>query len=240
MSLAPCPKPEATAFLKSLGVAPSYLNPEFDRCYCRHCYEGPKTIDNEGPTPYVVPGGGWVRFGLHPVGGEQRAQALDIFNKWSACFHGVKSADFLKSIFENGGLMKPGDYQSSEEGPKLKKARSGNSDGREDKVVYTSPTIKYAGLKYYAEPVTFTTAAGAEMRGSIVLQCRQKPGSFKKQAETMGFERDMPGHLKAHCPSALHAGHSTGNAPRGFAPLGLLYGGRSTQAASQEGGRRSF
>ena len=36
----PCPKDRAAAFLQSLGVSDVYLNPEFDRCYCRRCYEG--------------------------------------------------------------------------------------------------------------------------------------------------------------------------------------------------------
>ena len=64
---------------------------------------------------------------------------------------------------------------------------------RQDEVFYTSPTVKYAGLKFYAEPQLFL-AAGADgqkrpMAGSIALQCRQKPGSFEMQGETMGFNR---------------------------------------------------
>ena len=36
------------------------------------------------------------------------------------------------------------------------------------------------------------------MLASIALQCRQRPGSFKTQGETMGFERKWPGHLEKH------------------------------------------
>ena len=36
------------------------------------------------------------------------------------------------------------------------------------------------------------------MLASIALQCRQQPGSFTKQGETMGFEDAWPGHLKKH------------------------------------------
>ena len=56
-----------------------------------------------------------------------------------------------------------------------------------DAVIYTSPTVKYAGLKFYAEPQPF--GDGLSMAASIVLQCRQKPGSFTKQGETMAFNQ---------------------------------------------------
>jgi hypothetical protein len=32
------------------------------------------------------------------------------------------------------------------------------------------------------------------------MQCRQQPGSFKKQGQTMGFD-GWPGHLEKHCPN---------------------------------------
>ena len=146
---------------------------------------GPKTIENEGPTPYVVPEPGWVRFGLYA---DRRAQAQDVFNKWCACFHGVKSAVVLNSILDCGGLMRPGGALI--DGTKLESAKCA---GRQDEVVYTSPTIKYAGLKFYAEPIKFTTAAGVELRGSVVVQCRQNPGTFTKRGETMAFKRRKPG-----------------------------------------------
>ena len=211
----PCPKPEATAFLEALGVTPTYLNPEFDRCYCKRCYNGPKTIGNEGPTPYVVPEAGWMRFGLNAG---PRAEAQDAFNTWCACFHGVKSTLVLKSILDCGGLVKPG--SNLLDGTVLASAKCA---GRTDKVVYTSPTIKYAGLKFYAEPIKFTTAAGVEMRGSIAVQCRQNPGTFARQGETMRFRRDKAGHLKAHCPDVnLAEIEWKTEAERGIIPYGLL------------------
>ena len=131
MPIPPCPKPEARAFLQSLDVEQIYLNAEFDRCYCQRCYNGPKTISNEGPTPYVVPEPGWVRFGLHV---DRRAQAMDVFNKWCACFHGVKSTLVLKSILDCGGLVKPG--STLLDGTVLASAKCA---GRTDEVVYVTP-----------------------------------------------------------------------------------------------------
>lgn len=149
---------------------------------------------------------------------ERRAQALDVFNKWCACFHGVKSALVLNSILDCGGLMKPGSILI--DGTKLESTRCA---GRQDEVVYTSPTIKYAGLKFYAEPSRFATAAGVEMRGSIAVQCRQNPATFEKQGETMAFEREMPGHLEKHCPHVdLAEIEWKTEADRAVIPYGLL------------------
>lgn len=211
-----CPKAAAAAFLRSLDIPAMYLDPSHDRCYCKDCYSGWETIDNEGPTPYVVPEHGWVRFGLRV---EARAQAMDIFNQWSACFHGVKSVLVLKSVLKCGGLVKPGDRLV--DGTLLNSTKCA---GRQDKVVYTSPTIKYAGLKFYAEPNTwFDTATGANMCASIVLQCRQNPGTFTAQGETMGFTSRMPGHLEQHCPNVnLTEIEWKTEADRAVIPYGLL------------------
>jgi hypothetical protein len=163
--------------------------------------ENADTVTNEGPTPYVVPRG-WAGFGfkLPP-----RAKSKDIFNKWSASFHGVDSPAVLTSILDCGQLMKAGDKLL--DGSVL---RSAKSMGRQDPVFYTSPTVKYAGLKLYARPQPHPDEDG--LQASVVLQCRQKPGSFAMQGETMGFGAHSsqahfggrvgpwPGHLERECP----------------------------------------
>eukprot|EP00662_Eupelagonemidae_sp_cell21_P057984 gene57984-biopygen36884 len=73
--------------------------------------------------------------------------------------------------------------------------------GRQDRCIYTSPTIRYSGLRFYATPHTFTirptdehprtpldTTDGVEMCCQMVLQCRQQPGTFSVQSrdETLG------------------------------------------------------
>ena len=64
---------------------------------------------------------GWCRFGL-VFGGEAKAKKQDIFNKWSASFHGVKSKPVLLSILDCGQLLKPGD--SLLDGTKVRKTPS--------------------------------------------------------------------------------------------------------------------
>ena len=93
---------EAAAFVRTLKVADSYIDHDHDRCYCTECYRAtyPDTIDNEGPTAYVVPRG-WVRVGL----ADPRLQDpdMDVFNKWSASFHAVASRG-AKLCFYNSYL----------------------------------------------------------------------------------------------------------------------------------------
>jgi hypothetical protein len=137
---------------------------------------------------YVVPRG-WVRFGLNVPG---RAAVLKIFQEWPVSFHGVKSETVLKSMLDSGGMLKPGDKLL--DGTVL---RSSKCAGRQDRVFYTSPSIRYAGLKFYAEPQGWRRGT---MRASLALQCRQKPGSFTTQGETMSFERTWPGRLAHTCP----------------------------------------
>ena len=186
-----CPKADAAAFVCGLGIDREYFEPKFDRCFCASCYKTgwPDTISNQGPTPYEIPRG-WVRFGLkvHPG----RAASLKIFEEWSVSFHGVKSESVLKSVLDAGGLLKPGDKLL--DGTTLQSTKCA---GRQDCVFYTSPTIRYAGLKFYAEPQGWRRGA---MRASIALQCLQKPESFRTQGETMGFERTWPGRLARTCP----------------------------------------
>jgi hypothetical protein len=177
-----CCEVEAAAreFLDQLQISKVYFDPEFDRCYCEQCYKGswPDTIEEEGPTPYVVPRG-WFRFGL-ALQPRARDESLDIFRKWSVSFHGTKSPLVLKSILQCGGLMKSGDKllqphptQRGCRKPGCRKLHSTKCAGRQDKVFYTSPTIKYAGLNFYAEP----QQVNGTLHASMALQCRQEPGS---------------------------------------------------------------
>ena len=175
----------AAGFVASLNLNPSHLDPEHDRCYCAVCY--PKhlrdTIENEGPTDYVVPRG-WVRFGLKVDVDES------IWSEWSVSFHGAKSVPVLKSILQCGELKKPGD-----ELPDGSILQSTKCAGRQAEVFYTSPTVKYAGLKFYAEP---QPVGNGDTEASMVLVCRQRPGSFRTQGQTMGFDQ-WPGHLEQEC-----------------------------------------
>jgi hypothetical protein len=52
--------------------------------------------------------------------------------------------------------------------------------------VYTSPTIAYSSLEVYNPSNPFRSTSGRSCRAKIVLQCRQQPGTYRNQTETVG------------------------------------------------------
>ena len=132
-----------------------------DRCYCCACYkaEWPDVIATDGPCPYVIPRG-WVRFGLKL---QPRVEALgeEFFRRWSVSFHGAAAA-VCAQILQSGMILIPGDRLL--DGSVL---RSGRCAGRQDKVYYTSPSVRYAGLRFYATPTPFVDTSGQAMLGQV-------------------------------------------------------------------------
>jgi hypothetical protein len=181
-----CPLAVAQEFLARLELAEVFFDRKHDKCYCGICYkaEWPDVIKSDGPNPYVVPRG-WVRFGLQLP---PRALALGkkFFNEWSVSFHGAAEA-VCKSILHTGGMLIPGDKLI--DGSVL---RSGRCAGRQDRVYYTSPTVRYAGLRFYATPTRFTDSTGRVMLGQV-----QRAGGWELRRSVLwridcgqgGFER---------------------------------------------------
>jgi hypothetical protein len=63
--------------------------------------------------------------------------------------------------------------------------RSGHIPGK--KYIYTSPTIAYSSLPAYSHTYTFhSRKTRKDYHVQLVLQCRQNPGTFHVQAETVG------------------------------------------------------
>ncbi|CAK0826770.1 unnamed protein product [Prorocentrum cordatum] len=175
--------------LKSLKLDSRLLSRLHDRCYCPECYPSdyPDVIKNDGPREYVVPRG-WVRFGLQVPA---QAHVNDVWQRWCVSYHGL-SAKVAPIVVRQGDLLFPGD--TLPDGTTLD---SVNCAGRRDKCTYTSPTIRYSGLAFYANPARTTEGRMFQ----VVLQCRQEPGTFDVQAETMNFKTrwnntDLCPHVK--------------------------------------------
>jgi hypothetical protein len=175
--------------LKTLDLDSRLLDRLHDRCFCPECYpsNSPDLIPNDGPTDYVIPRG-FVGFGLQIPAW---AQVKDVFRKWCVSYHGLK-IEVAPIVIRQGELLFPGDKL-----PDGKVLESSNCAGRQDKCIYTSPTINYSGLAFYANPGT--SSDGRKFQ--VVLQCRQEPGTFDIQRETMGFRNrwgttDLCPHVK--------------------------------------------
>jgi len=99
----------------------------------------------------------------------------------------------VSSVLQEGQLLKPGDTLM--DGTKLANRLT---KGSEDRIgLYTSPSIKYCELDIYAKPCRW---AGRSVR--MVLQCRQKPGSFSPAGETI----DWKGRF-GNAPISTHFGN---------------------------------
>jgi hypothetical protein len=173
------------SFLATLRLPAAYVDPAHDRCYCQSCASAaqiPDVLEISSPhgLAYEVPKG-WCGFGLRA---QARAEALNVFQEWAVSFHGTQSSR-ITSILDNNGLLKPGDVLL--DGTTLpNRLTRGGADGKGKGRIgfYTSPSIKYSELDIYTTPDEWE---GHKVR--VVLQCRQKPGSFTVEGETIGWAR---------------------------------------------------
>jgi hypothetical protein len=163
-------------YLLSLDWPQIYFNNAFNRCYCDQCYSKYKRDSYMvANAPYVIPRD-WVRFGLYVD--EVKASIEKIWNTWIISYHGT-SVDAAKSIVSHRQFLLNGD--TCEDGRQL---------GKKCEDLYTSPTIKYSARNAYAKPKIFQSRNGTRYIAKIVLQCRQKPGTYSTQGATGGARNE--------------------------------------------------
>eukprot|EP00040_Diaphanoeca_grandis_P020875 m.111019 g.111019 ORF g.111019 m.111019 type:complete len:676 (-) comp28083_c0_seq1:77-2104(-) len=200
-----CPKELAQVFISQLQAKvlqnlPAYRHADEDKCYCDSCYPTifPDT-ELRGRVNYIIPRG-WVRFGLTTP---PRMMVENLWLEWCTTFYGVRSPQVLQSILGYGSILVPGDKLID---GSIMKGSHRSVNGEQDASFYTSPTIKYSGITTLATPQPFEVN-GEQMMASIVLQCKQDPGSIVAQQETVGFRsqewidaggRDIAGTCQPH------------------------------------------
>eukprot|EP00698_Gefionella_okellyi_P016822 TRINITY_DN4846_c0_g1_i2.p1 TRINITY_DN4846_c0_g1~~TRINITY_DN4846_c0_g1_i2.p1 ORF type:complete len:1048 (+),score=278.43 TRINITY_DN4846_c0_g1_i2:180-3323(+) len=167
---------ECTDFLATLQIAPAMFDPARDTCFCAACHaqRGGELIVESGKPQrkYALPVG-WARIG---VAVPARAEALKIWEEWNVAYAGI-DPQALQTTLEHGSLLMPGDALM--DGRKLPMRPGAASD---QTALFTSPTIQYAQLAIYARAQQFK---GKHVK--VVLQLRQKPGTFTVQAETVNW-----------------------------------------------------
>ncbi len=150
-----------------------------DRCYCIQCYK-PSEPDtySVGGHKYVIPRS-WTRFGVYVD--EPFAKHHNVWKTWANCYHGT-GIENAKSIVEHRQLLLPRDMTL--DGKKLQ-IREGHIPG--EYYFFTTPTIRYAALDYYAHTYNFKSSTNNKRyKIKVVLQCKQKSDSFIVQPETVG------------------------------------------------------
>ena len=65
---------------------------------------------------------------------------------------------------------------------------------------YAEPQPRSASDEECVEPFAGPLSVGGEWAASIVLQCRQRPGSFRCQGETMGYSSTFAGDVRLVFP----------------------------------------
>ncbi|CAF1157240.1 unnamed protein product [Adineta steineri] len=168
----------AKEYVESLGWDNVLFDSSHDKCYCIKCYPASwSDMADAGGQKYVIPRG-WARIGLHVDAAIVGVN--DIWNKWIVTFHGT-SLLAAKSILHNRQFCLPGDKLID---GTLLGIRPGHIPDK--KHIYTSPTIAYSGLPVYSTKHDFNSSKNyCAYTVQIVLQCRQKPGSYTVQGETV-------------------------------------------------------
>jgi hypothetical protein len=169
-------------YLSSLKWQENYFDRSHNRCYCSQCYPSTSrnTYEIEGST-YVVPRG-WCRFGLRVD--QVRSQIDHIWKKWIITYHGT-SPIAAQSIVAHRQFLIPGD--TCIDGSMIR-IRPGHIKDKHE--IYTSPTIAYSSHSCYCPQEQFRSKITNKLYyARVVLQCRQKPGAFTIQGETIGAGR---------------------------------------------------
>jgi hypothetical protein len=169
---------ECKEFVKHLAWPISFFNMKHDHCYCDKCY--PDHLSDTlrvAEADYVVPRN-WAGFGL----GVDPFRGDNIWNTWIVVYHGTTTIA-AQSILTHRQFLLPGDHLI--DGSKLA-IREGHIPGKV--YIYTSPSIRYASLNVYSPTNSFKSPkTGNRYKVQIVLQCKQKPGTFDTQHETVGW-----------------------------------------------------
>ncbi|CAF1130688.1 unnamed protein product [Adineta steineri] len=169
-------------FLESVSWPFAFRQEAHDRCYCERCYPPHlrDTMDVANYT-YVIPRG-WTRFAISVDEGFFNHH--DVWDKWLNCYHGT-SIENAKSCVEHRHLLLPND--TTMHGKKLE-IREGHIKG--EHYVFTTPSITYAALDYYAHTYHFQSPYNSQIYTiKVVLQCKQKPDSIIVQPETVDARR---------------------------------------------------
>eukprot|EP00698_Gefionella_okellyi_P000345 TRINITY_DN1028_c0_g1_i2.p1 TRINITY_DN1028_c0_g1~~TRINITY_DN1028_c0_g1_i2.p1 ORF type:complete len:733 (+),score=155.50 TRINITY_DN1028_c0_g1_i2:141-2339(+) len=175
-----CPNMErARKVFKSLNVASIMCDEKFDKCYCEECFvrSGEKELVQVGRSQrYTLPVG-WCRFGMHVD--KAFADHHDIFRKWLVSYHGTCGEAVADIMAHHGHLLLPGSVLMS---GKVLGIRDGHLP--DESAIFTSPTVRYSACDVYATPIVVDTHTSAK----VVLQLRQKPGSYDVQPETVRWK----------------------------------------------------
>eukprot|EP00484_Ammonia_sp_Unknown_P005991 CAMPEP_0197074372 /NCGR_PEP_ID=MMETSP1384-20130603/211077_1 /TAXON_ID=29189 /ORGANISM="Ammonia sp." /LENGTH=432 /DNA_ID=CAMNT_0042513213 /DNA_START=27 /DNA_END=1322 /DNA_ORIENTATION=+ len=168
-----------------------------DRCFCVRCHRQrqDKELYSRGKPSqsYVLPVG-YARFGIKLPKNERKE---NILQDWHVVYHGTK-AEYLKEISESGLiLLKPNDFRlgANKSGKnKLVQIRCGHIPSKFIRINdYTKQSEEFDPIQIFTSPSCVYASKYCDRKMidgdyvSFMFQCRQKPGSYQRGQETMGY-----------------------------------------------------
>jgi hypothetical protein len=169
-----CLLPRSEEYLRSLKLDLYFV--QQPDCFCMKCLpDNSRRTNKRGGYPYTVPYG-WVRFRIKIE--KVCTQDKQIFRQWATSYYGTWEEN-LEKILRNRVIPIPGDELL--DGTKFK------DHSRDGHHCFTSPSINYMSNWQRSPTKLVTLSDGKVYTVQMVLQCKQKPGTFIVQPGTPGL-----------------------------------------------------
>lgn len=154
----------------------AYHNSFADLCFCTLCQPHVSYIMRAGEK-YALPIG-WFGFGIALR--NDIAVNRSLLEGWPVAYHGF-SPRVLRSMLAERRIMFPGDVLLDGTVLQMKHGQCWSKSFGGHPVIYLTPTICYASQVLYSPEFQ-----AGQNRVQFAVQCRVRPGSFKKFPETLG------------------------------------------------------
>lgn len=175
--------------LAILALPEGYFSTHFNMCYCETCHKirGDELYYKRGDPPkeYAVPCG-WCRFSLRlPC----KSHSLNMFDKWHSAFYGTR-LEAVRKVLDCGDLHRSNEILAAnnillaQSFPCTEKSKPDDCLSRQ---LFLSPTIRYAGSKYFASRHKFTDPKTKKThQAQVAFQVWVKPSSYKVGPSSIG------------------------------------------------------
>ncbi|CAF1919541.1 unnamed protein product [Rotaria magnacalcarata] len=171
-----CRKPLCEDYIRKLSLPKGYFGKKYDKCFCKKCHNRSKTDARCGNDCMKLHG--WIQLGLRPS--QAHTKGLQVFREWKTSYYGT-TPNRLSSILDSRFIPLDGD--TLKDGTQYK---SGHPDPSH---CTTCPSLSHASESKFAVRSTFKAIDGNNYYVRVVLQCKQRPGSFVVKRDMNSFQR---------------------------------------------------
>uniref|UniRef100_A0A0L8HEA4 NHR domain-containing protein n=1 Tax=Octopus bimaculoides TaxID=37653 RepID=A0A0L8HEA4_OCTBM len=175
--------------LAILAIPDGYFSKQYNMCYCETCHKirGDELYYKRGDPPkeYAVPCG-WCRFSLKTP---CKSHNLNMFEKWHAAFYGTR-LEAVRKILDCGDLHLSSEILSGNNillAQSFHYSEKTKPDDSLSRQLFLSPTIRYAGSKYFSSRHKFIDPKTKKShQAQVAFQVWVKPSSYKVGPSSIG------------------------------------------------------